>query len=202
MRGSTDGRTGLRTFRAVTLRADPCRHDEGDAEKGQGIRDLPKRYEADEGRDRRFEAHECAECAGIEPAQRRQLERIGHHREQHRQTQTDQNQLRCQPGEDVRHRHNRGHNTGDRHRDRQAGKPVHLVTDLLREQDVCRPTHGGPERETRTRRIDLAVPGLRQQHDTAAGDQCPQPAGAACSGHRDAEGAEELQCTRGTQRNS
>ena len=73
---------------------------------------------------------------------------------------------------------------------------VHLVADLLGEQDVRRPAQRGPEGEHDAEQVGAALPRLGQQHDSGGGEHGVQPAAPVAAHHRDAQRPEELQSAR------
>lgn len=181
--------------------ADTGDHDEGQTHHARRPRHLVQHYEADHHGERRFQRHQRAERGGGQPAQRQKFQGERDHRQQDRQPDSDQEDFGRHPGQHRVPDRRRGHQTGDRHRDRQAVDPGHRVTDALGEQDVEGPEGGRGERVDHTDGIHGTGPRLGQQQYADGGQsRPPQAVRASAVGDGDAEWAKELQRARRAQR--
>ncbi|GAA1500915.1 hypothetical protein GCM10009827_008290 [Dactylosporangium maewongense] len=155
---------------------------------------------AGQERQRRLEAHQRAESAGGELAQRVHLQAERHDAQQDRQSEPRGEHGPGQAGDDRRAGDGGGDETGDGGGDGEARVAADVVTDVLGQQDVPGPARGGRQGERDAGRVGAAVPRLRQQHDAAAGQDGPDQRRAPATDRRHAEGTEELQGGRGGER--
>src|SRR5215208_7168321 len=105
-------RTGAR-------RPDACGHHETDADHTGWTGHLLQHHQADDHRERGFEAHQRAERGRGQPAQREEFERERHDRQQNRQTDADQQDLGSDPWQYPWTDDDGGNKTGDGHRHRE-----------------------------------------------------------------------------------
>src|SRR5690242_16105629 len=117
--------------------------DGGDAQPGLPGHRLAQDHQADERGQHRVDAHEDAEVAGRDPAQREQVERERHRRGQDPGRGGARQRGRRRRMPDQHHRADRQED--QRRRDRGGGRPLstgQLSPDLPVEQDVARPARG------------------------------------------------------------
>ena len=187
--GCARGRPG-----AGPLRADARGHDEGHPDQRPGPGYLAQQREPGHQGERGLQAHQGAERRGGQPPQRVHLQAERHHRQQQRQAEAGQQQVRRQRGPDARPGDQRRHQGGHRNGHRQALQARDLVADRLGQDDVAGPARRRAEGAGDAGHAGTALPRVGQDQHAGRGEAWPQQppaAPAAGDGHR--ERAQEFQ---------
>ena len=185
--------------RSGPLRADARGDHEPDPRHRGEAGHLVQHHEADDQRDRRFEAHQRPERRRGEPAQGQQLEAERDDGQQQGEPEPDEHELGGEVPDHRRAHRERGDQRGHRHRDGQTAQARDLVPDPLRQHDVGRPTGRGRQGVRHTDGVGAAVPRLGQQDDPHGGQRRPLQLPSAAADHGDAQRTEELQRARRAQ---
>jgi hypothetical protein len=194
--------SGLFDAGAGAFGADACGNHQRDPGESGRSGDLSEGGEPHDKRDGGLEAHERAERGGSHPLQGEQLETERNHRQQQRQPEAEDQQLPIDATDRRGPDRDRGDDGCHGHRHRQRTYSGHFGAGSLRQHYVARPAPGGTEREAHPQRVRGAVPRLGQRQHARRRNDRPQPGRSPSSADCNSERADELQRTRGSERQS